>query len=141
GAHGSSSRPPSEGVAATRIRAPVQTERSEADLDALRYLSRRGPHRVDRPQRPLQHGLLRRGVRHKATDAWLDQIGLSVSDRHRSGVTTFTLESHVCYLRELHEGAPLRFTTRLLGFDEKRIHYFHEMLHAEEGWLAATNEL
>ncbi|HET9949104.1 MAG TPA: thioesterase family protein [Longimicrobiales bacterium] len=77
----------------------------------------------------------------KATDAWLDHIGLSVADRERTGVTTFTLESHVCYLRELLEGAPLRFTTRLLGFDEKRIHYFHEMRHATEGWLAATNEL
>jgi acyl-CoA thioester hydrolase len=56
-------------------------------------------------------------------------------------VTTFTLESHVCYLREVLEGTPLRFTTRLLGFDEKRIHYVHEMRHAEEGWIAATNEL
>jgi len=42
---------------------------------------------------------------------------------------------------ELREGDELRFTTQLLGFDEKRIHYFHEMLHAGEGYLAATNEL
>ncbi len=76
-----------------------------------------------------------------ATDAWLDHIGLSASERARSGVTTFTLESHVNYLRELREGAPLRFTTRLLAFDQKRIHYFHEMHHATEGFLAATNEL
>ena len=41
----------------------------------------------------------------------------------------------------LSEGAPLRFTTRLLDFDQKRIHYFHEMHHAEEGYLAATNEI
>jgi acyl-CoA thioester hydrolase len=38
-------------------------------------------------------------------------------------------------------GAPLRFTTRLLGFDAKRLHFFHEMYHAEHGYLAATNEL
>ena len=76
-----------------------------------------------------------------ATDAWLDYLGLSESGKAQMGVTTFSLESHVNYLRELHEGAPLRFTTRLLGFDTKRIHYFHEMYHATEGYLAATNEL
>jgi acyl-CoA thioester hydrolase len=77
----------------------------------------------------------------RATDAFLAHIGLGPEDRSRMGVTTFTLESHVCYLREVLEGASLRFTTRLLGFDEKRIHYLHEMLHAQEGYLAATNEL
>jgi acyl-CoA thioester hydrolase len=38
-------------------------------------------------------------------------------------------------------GDELRFATRLLGFDAKRIHYFHEMYQAREGYLAATNEL
>jgi acyl-CoA thioester hydrolase len=77
----------------------------------------------------------------RATDAWLDHIGLTASERERSGATTFTLESHVNYLREVREAAPLRFTTRLIAFDSKRIHYFHEMHHATEGFLAATNEL
>jgi len=77
----------------------------------------------------------------QATDAWLAHLGLGAGDRERMGVTTFTLESHVCYLREVLEAAALRFTTLLLGFDAKRIHYVHEMRHAEEGWLAATNEL
>ena len=45
------------------------------------------------------------------------------------------------YHREVREGDPLRFTTRLLGHDAKRIHYIHEMFHADEGYLAATNEL
>jgi len=77
----------------------------------------------------------------QATDAWLAHLGLGARDRERMGVTTFTLESHVCYLREVLDAAPLMFTTLLLGFDAKRIHYVHEMRHAEEGWLAATNEL
>ena len=76
-----------------------------------------------------------------ATDAWLDHIGLGLADKQRHGVTTFTLEAHVNYLRELPGGAPLRFTTQLLGFDAKRIHYIHQMFHADEGFLAATNEL
>ena len=76
-----------------------------------------------------------------ATDAWLDFIGLSRSYKAAHGVMTFSLESHVTYRRELREGDELRFTTQLLDFDEKRVHYFHQMLHAQEGYLAATNEL
>ncbi|MFP6742314.1 MAG: thioesterase family protein [Alphaproteobacteria bacterium] len=76
-----------------------------------------------------------------ATDAWLDYIGLSSEAKARMDSTTFSLESHVMYLREVMTGTPLRFTTRLLGFDEKRFHYFHEMHHETEGFVAATNEL
>jgi acyl-CoA thioester hydrolase len=76
-----------------------------------------------------------------ATDAWLDYIGLDTEHRKRHKIATFSLESHVTYAREVGEGDELRFTTRLLDFDAKRIHYFHEMYHAREGYLAATNEL
>lgn len=37
-------------------------------------------------------------------------------------------------------GDPLRFTSQLLGFDEKRIHFILHMYHAEQGYLAATSE-
>ena len=76
-----------------------------------------------------------------ATDAWLSWVGLDEAHRRAHRVTTFCAEAHVTYHREVREGDPLRFTTRLLGFDAKRIHYFHEMHHAGEGFLAATNEL
>ncbi len=76
-----------------------------------------------------------------ATDAWLDYIGLDTAHRKSHEIATFSLESHVTYARELRKGDPLRFTTRLLDFDAKRIHYFHEMYHEREGYLAATNEL
>ena len=65
-----------------------------------------------------------------ATDAWLDFIGLDLHSKASQEVTTFSLESHVLYLREVGEGDELRFTTQLLDFDEKRIHYFHQMHHA-----------
>ena len=29
----------------------------------------------------------------------------------------------------------------MLGYDEKRFHYFHQMYQAEQGYLAATSEL
>jgi acyl-CoA thioester hydrolase len=76
-----------------------------------------------------------------ATDEFLCYAGLDQAHRDAHGVTTFCLEAHITYHREVREGDPLRFTTRLLDHDAKRIHYFHEMYHATEGYLAATNEL
>src|SRR5262247_3290384 len=76
-----------------------------------------------------------------ATDEFFRQVGLDAEHRRSRRVTTFALEAHVTYHREVREGAPLRFTTLLLGHDAKRIHYIHEMHHAKDGYLAATNEL
>jgi len=76
-----------------------------------------------------------------ATDEFLAWLGLDAAHRAARQVTTFCLEAHLTYHREVRVGDPLRFTTRLLAYDAKRIHYFHEMYHAGEGWLAATNEL
>jgi acyl-CoA thioester hydrolase len=76
-----------------------------------------------------------------ATDEWLRHVGLDEAHRRAQGVTTFCLEAHVTYRREVQEGDPLRFTTRLLDHDARRIHYVHEMYHAVDGYLAATNEL
>ena len=54
---------------------------------------------------------------------------------------TFVLEAHVTYDREVKQDDPLRITTQILDYDPKRVHYIHEMFHATEGYLAATNEL
>ena len=76
-----------------------------------------------------------------ATDEFMRWVGLDAAHRAERGITTFCLEAHVTYHREVREGDPLRFTTHLLGHDDKRLHYIHAMYHAREGWLAATNEL
>ena len=76
-----------------------------------------------------------------ATDAFFDWVGLDRAHRAGRRVTTFCLETHATYHREVRADDPLRFTTTLLGFDEKRIHYFHQMFHARADFLAATNEL
>lgn len=39
----------------------------------------------------------------------------------------------------MRAGDPLRFTTLLLAYDERRLRDFHEMYHAREGYLATTN--
>ena len=76
-----------------------------------------------------------------ATDAFLDHIGLDHGYKKEANCTTFVVDMNVCYLGEVLEGDPLRFTTHLINSDEKRLHYFHRMYHAEKGYLAATNEL
>ena len=77
----------------------------------------------------------------QATDALLDYLGMDEAYREREQCSVFTLETHVNYLRELHLGEPLRITTQLLDYDAKRVHYFEQMFHAGEGYLAATTEL
>src|SRR5262252_5822870 len=41
---------------------------------------------------------------------------------------------------ELLAGDLVRVTFQLLDFDLKRLHYFEELHHAEQGWLSATSE-
>jgi acyl-CoA thioester hydrolase len=76
-----------------------------------------------------------------ATDEFFSWVGLDAAHRASQDVTTFCLEAHVTYHREVLGGDPLRFTTVLLGHDARRLHYIHAMYHATEGFLAATNEL
>jgi acyl-CoA thioester hydrolase len=76
-----------------------------------------------------------------ATDEFFSWVGLDAPHRASHGVTTFCLEAHVTYHREVVGGDPLRFTTILLAHDAKRLHYIHAMYHATEGFLVATNEL
>jgi acyl-CoA thioester hydrolase len=75
-----------------------------------------------------------------ATDDFLDFVGLDSAYRERTKTTTFTAEGHITYDREVMRGDPLRVTTQLLGYDEKRLHHFHAMYHAEKGYLASTCE-
>ena len=75
-----------------------------------------------------------------ATDMFFDDIGLDDEYRKQTGGSTFAVESFVTYQREVMEGDPLRITTQLLGYDSKRLWFFHQMFHATEGYLAATTE-
>ena len=76
-----------------------------------------------------------------ATDAFLDHIGLTEQFRLDQNASTFAAELHVTYHKEVGVGDNLNVTTQLLGFDTKRIHYFHTMYDATDGKLVATNEL
>ncbi len=76
----------------------------------------------------------------RAADAFLDAVGIDESYRRTTGKTTFAAECHITYQREVVAGDQLRFAAQIIGFDEKRIHFFQSMYHAEKGFLAATSE-
>lgn len=76
----------------------------------------------------------------RAVDETYELIGVGadyVASRRQS---IFTAEVHVRYLRELHAGDPVRVTFQLLGYDTKRLHYFEQLFHAEEGFVSASSE-
>jgi acyl-CoA thioesterase FadM len=74
-----------------------------------------------------------------ASDAMFSYIG--DDDEYRAGGHSFyTVETHLAYLREAAEHAPLRITTRVLGVDRKRLHIYHEMFHGDNEKLLATSE-
>lgn len=77
----------------------------------------------------------------RASGAFMRNIGLGRNYVNNKLGMTFVLEMHITYDRELREGAPMAFKTQLLDRDAKRVHVFHEMFHAEQGYLAATSEL
>ena len=77
----------------------------------------------------------------RATDDFFDFMGMTAEYRAASNASAFTAEMHVNYIREVKEGDEVYVTTQLLGYDEKRFHYFHQMYQAEQGYLAATSEL
>ena len=77
----------------------------------------------------------------RATDDFFDFMGMTAEYRAAGNVSAFTAEMHVNYIREVKEGDEVYVTTQLLGYDEKRFHYFHQMYHAEQGYLSATSEL
>ena len=75
-----------------------------------------------------------------ATDVWFEHLELGEAYRVRTGCSLFAVEIHVTYLAELRLGDPLRITTQHLGHDDKRLHLFHRMYHAERGTLCACFE-
>ena len=48
---------------------------------------------------------------------------------------------NVDYLAEVFAGDSVRIVSRLIDCDNKRIRYFHEMHHATNAYIAATNEI
>jgi acyl-CoA thioester hydrolase len=76
-----------------------------------------------------------------ATDALYTALNIGDAYREASGYSCFTAETHTVYEREVHLGDRLMVRSWLLGADSKRVHYFHEMFHAQSNQRSAVQEL
>ncbi len=77
----------------------------------------------------------------QAAEAFMAHLGIDndyIAIREASWVA---LESHTSFGRELRLDDPLRVCAQILDSDAKCIHLFQTLLHDEEGFQAACNEL
>ncbi len=90
------------------------------------------------------NGHLNVGYYHVAFDLGVESffhwLGFTPEHREQTACSTFALESHLNFLAEVKEGDELRFEARLLDHDQKRWHFYQEMYHVSEGYLAASHE-
>lgn len=75
-----------------------------------------------------------------ALDHVYDAMGMNLQEMIAAGASTFAVEMHISYERELLEGEPLKVTTQFLGFDAKRLHFIQTLYQADTGERAATCE-
>ena len=73
-------------------------------------------------------------------DALWDRLGITDDYINNDRGSTFAVECHITYQRELRKNDPYVVTSQLIAFDEKRVHQFQRLYHAEEKYLAATAE-
>lgn len=76
----------------------------------------------------------------QAVDTLWAEFGLTDDYIREHCGSTFAVESHVTWQREIAEGEPYVVTSQILAYDEKRIHQFQRMYHATQAYLVATCE-
>jgi acyl-CoA thioester hydrolase len=90
------------------------------------------------------NGHLNMAYYHVLFDGAVDEVflalGLGPEYRRERGGSTFTAEIHTVYKREIGLDDPVRVTTQFVAHDDKRLHGYQEIRHAEEGWVSATCE-
>jgi len=73
------------------------------------------------------------------SDAFFRYLGIA-EDYRAGGHSLFTVETHLCHLREVVRDDPIELTLQLLDHDAKRLHVFHAMRHARTDETIATAE-
>ena len=76
----------------------------------------------------------------QAVDSLWEKLGITVDHINVTNSSTFAVESHITWQKELAVNEPYVITSQLLAYDDKRIHQFMRMYHAEKHFLAATAE-
>ncbi|MCL7748984.1 thioesterase family protein [Halalkalibacter alkaliphilus] len=76
-----------------------------------------------------------------SVDSFMDYIGLHEAARQSLNYTIFTLETHLCYLKEAHEGEELTVEVQLLDDDAKRLHVFFMMKNRDGAEIATSEQM
>ena len=76
----------------------------------------------------------------RGIDVALLEAGLGPDYITAHNASYMTVETHLCFVRELFKTDTVRVATRVLDVDDKRLHVYCELLHATEGWLSCTSE-
>jgi len=77
----------------------------------------------------------------QATDCFLHNLNMGPDYVAATRHSAFVVDMNVSYRRELRLADPFYITTQLLDYDAKKLRFFHQMFHEQEGFLVATNEL
>lgn len=75
-----------------------------------------------------------------AIDALWARLGIDDAYIERTRGSTFAVETHVTYQRELRLDEAYFVTMEIVAYDRKRIHQFQRMYRSEDSALAATGE-
>ena len=77
----------------------------------------------------------------KAFDDFLENwVGIGESYVARSNYGPMALQTQICYLGELLEGEAFNVRVWMIDCDEKRMHFFGQMIAEKDGAIAATYE-
>jgi acyl-CoA thioester hydrolase len=76
----------------------------------------------------------------RAVDEAFEVVGLGPDYLREAKASYFVAEIHTVYKREVRATDTVRVTLQLVDHDEKRLHFYQEIRHAGEGWVAATCE-
>jgi len=75
-----------------------------------------------------------------ATDTLLDLIGLDAAGREQLQYSAFTVQNQLYYRAEAHLGDQLFARTQLLGFDEKRLRLYHQLVREADQQIIVEME-
>ncbi|MFJ7975976.1 thioesterase family protein [Peribacillus sp. JNUCC 23] len=76
-----------------------------------------------------------------AVDRLMIVLGINADFRNQYHYSIYTLETHLLFIKEAHEGQGLRVTIHLLDHDAKRLHVFFVMENDQGDRLATSEQM
>src|SRR5215213_3566201 len=76
----------------------------------------------------------------RAVEEGFSVVGLGEDSVEERKTSYLAAEAHILYKRELKAHDEVRATLQLIDYDEKRLHFYMELRHASESWVAAVCE-